>query len=196
MNKISLDLLRKVFGILLLSNILLAGCNTAPTNSDPPYKTVSNPSFNVGDAIPAPTGDVILTVTGEITNKNSGDADVFDMATLEKLGLVKYEVNDPWLNAKNTYTGILVSELLRFVGAAPSASIITVAALDDYQMDINISDIQKWPILLATQTNGNYMAIDSNGPSRIIFPHDTYSDIDPVAYKDLWVWSVKAIEIR
>ena len=43
-------------------------------------------------------------------------------------------------------------------------------------MDINISDIQKLPILLATQTNGSYTAIDSNGRSRIIFPYDTYSD--------------------
>ena len=75
--------------MLLLSNILLAGCNTAPANSDPLYKTVSDLPFNVGDAIPDPTGDVILTVTGEITNKNSGDAAVFDMATLEKLGLAQ-----------------------------------------------------------------------------------------------------------
>lgn len=196
MNKISFGLFHKVLGILLVSSLLLAGCSVASVNPESTYETISNPTLMVGDPLPAPSEEVILTVTGAIDNKNTIDAATFDISTLEKLGLVQYKVSDPWLNAENTYTGVLVSDFLKFVGAARSASTLTLTALDDYQVDIAIADLQKWPVLLATQVNGEYITIDNNGPTRIIFPYDTYPDIDPVAYKDLWIWNIKGIEVR
>jgi hypothetical protein len=89
-----------------------------------------------------------------------------------------------------------MSDFLKFVGASPSAVTVTLTALDDYQAHIAIADIQKWPILLATQADGQYMSIENNGPTRIIFPYDTQPDIDQVAYKDMWVWNIKTLEIR
>lgn len=185
------NLRRVVFLVMVL---VLAACGSKPAASA--YTVVSAASLKAGEAIPAPTGDTVLTVSGAISVKNDGDNLLLDMATLEKFGLVKYEVSDPWLNAKNTYTGVLMSDFLKFVGASSSATTVSLTALDDYQVDIAIADIQKWPILLATQNNGAYMTIDNNGPTRIIFPYDTYSDIDQVAYKDLWVWNIKTVEIR
>ena len=179
---------------LLLLVLILTACSSQSAVSD--YTVVAPASLKAGDAIPAPTGDAIMTVSGAISVKNSGDTLVLDMATLEKFGLVKYEVSDPWLNTKATYSGVLMSDFLKFVGASPSATTVKFTALDDYQVDIAISDIQKWPILLATQANGEYMGADNNGPTRIIFPYDTHSEIDQVAYKDLWVWNIKTVEIR
>jgi len=63
-------------------------------------------------------------------------------------------------------------------------------------VNISVADIQKWPILLALQTNGEYMTVEFNGPTRIIFPFDDYKEIDQVAYKDLWIWNIKAMEIQ
>ena len=45
------------------------------------------------------------------------DTLAFDMSTLEKLRLVKYEVDDPWLQEEVTYTGVLLSDLLEVAGA-------------------------------------------------------------------------------
>jgi hypothetical protein len=51
-----------------------------------------------------------------------------------------------------------------------SASSVRITALDDYQVDIPFAEIEKWPILLATRMNGEYMSIENSGPTRIIFP--------------------------
>jgi hypothetical protein len=179
---------------LFLIALVLAACSNQPKGSA--YTSITPASIQPGDAIPAPANDVILTVTGGTGVKNSGDALVLDMATLEKLGLVEYSVNDPWLNAKNTYTGVLMSDFLKYIGVPSSATQVHMTALDDYQVDISIADIQKWPILLATRVNGEYMNIENNGPTRIIFPYDSFPDIDQVSYKDLWMWNLKSMEIK
>ena len=174
--------------------ILFTGCK--PQTANEHYTVVAPASLTPGDAIPAPTGDPILTVSGQIGVKNAGDTLVLDMATLEKFGLVEYAVNDPWLNAKNTYQGVLLSEFLKFVDASDTATTLKIIALDDYAVDITITDIEKWTVLLATQTNGAYMTIENNGPTRVIFPYDFYPEIDQLTYKDLWVWNIASMEIK
>lgn len=177
---------------LVLIALLAAACGGQPTT--PAYEVVAPASISQGSSIPAPTEDVILTVSGTLDNKNAGDTLEFDMPTLEKLELVKYTVSDPWLKSKVTYTGVLMSELLEVAGVPASATTVHVVALDDYAADIPISEIKAWPILLATQADGEYMTVDTNGPTRIIFPYDTYSDM--TAARNMSVWNNKLLEIR
>jgi hypothetical protein len=178
----------------LLVVLFLTACGNQAKG--PAYQSITPASLQPGDAIPAPTNEIVLTITGGTGVKNSGEALVLDMTTLEKLGLVEYSVNDPWLNAKNTYSGVLMSDLLKHAGVPSSATIVHITALDDFQIDISIADIQKWPILLATRINGEYMSVENSGPTRIIFPYDTFPEIDQVAYKDLWIWNLKSLEIK
>ena len=49
--------------------------------------------------------------------------------------------------------------------------------------------------MLATRTNGNYMSIDESGPTRIIFPYDSFP-IDPKEYHTSWAWNLKGMEVR
>jgi hypothetical protein len=183
---------RMMFVSLVLIALLLAACGGQPAT--PAYDVVAPASVSQGSPVPAPTEDVILTVTGAITNKNAGDTLEFDILTLEKLGLVKYTVSDPWENEEVTYTGVLLSELLAVAGVPDSATTVHVVALDDYAADIPISEVEAWPILVATQADGEYLTVDYNGPTRIIFPYDTYSDI--TAARNMSVWNNKLLEIR
>ncbi len=179
-------------GAILVLVGLLAACGSKASLS---YETVVPAAISPGSAIPAPSEKVILTLSGNIAVKNVGDTLQFDMPTLEKLGLVKYTVDDPWLNVTNTYTGILMSDLRKFAGASPSAKLIHMVGLDDYAVDLPFEDIEKWPVLLATRTNGSYMGVANNGPTRIIYPYHSYS-IDPVTYDDYWIWNLATIEVN
>lgn len=182
------------FFLFALLAFTLAACASQPAQV---YETVSPASIQPGDPIAAPTGEVILTVSGAISVTNTAENTLqLDMATLEKFGLVKYAINDPWLNAYNTYTGVLMSDFLKVIGADPKATQVHIVALDDYQVDIAIADIQKWPVLLATQVNGAAMDVANNGPTRIIFPFDQYKDIDLVLYKDLSIWNIATLEVK
>ncbi|PWH12033.1 MAG: hypothetical protein DDG60_15220 [Anaerolineae bacterium] len=181
-----------LFSLLLLGLILLPAC----VPSGEAYERVTQSAFQPGDAIPAPVGEVILTVTGKIGAKNSGDALLLDMNTLEKFGLVQYVLNDPWLKEKVTYKGVLMSDFLKIIQADPDAESVHFVALDNYEVDITLQEIRKWPILLATQSNGKYMSVQENGPTRIIFPFDQFPEIDQVTYRDLMIWNIASMEVR
>lgn len=181
------------FVLALLFVVFLAACTAS---SAPNYQQVSPPAFKPGDSIPAPMGEVILTVTGKIGIKNDGDALRLDMATLEKFGVVEYAITDPWLREKVTYQGVLMSEVLKILQVSADAEIVHFTALDNYDVDITIREINQWPILLATRANGKYMSVSENGPTRIIFPFDQFSEIDKRIYQDLMIWNLASMEVR
>lgn len=182
---------RIVGAILLAAAILfLAACG----GSDADYETVQEATLTAGDAVPAPTGDVVLTITGDISNTNEGDSLVFDMATLESLELVRYTVSDPWQQTEVAYTGVLLSDLLAVAGAGDGATAVNVIALNDYAYEVPISETADWPVLVATRSDGEYMTIENTGPTRIIFPYDTYDDI--TAARNMSVWNIGTMEVK
>jgi hypothetical protein len=89
-----------------------------------------------------------------------------------------------------------MSDLIKFAGVSDSATNIHMVALDDFVADVSIADIKKWPVLLATRTDGEHMSVENAGPTRIIFPINAYPEIDKELYKDLFIWNIKTMEIQ
>jgi|JFJP01.1.fsa_nt_gi hypothetical protein len=186
----------KIFTWLALGSLMLiaVACNS---QSKPAYEVVKPAEITLGSPLPAPAKEGILTISGALTNKNVADTLVLDMSTIEKLGLVKYTViKDPWENKQVTYTGVLLADLLKAAGAAETATSVHFTALDDYQVDIVIAKTKEVPILLATQADGQYMDVDHAGPTRIVFPYDSFSEIDLLDYKNLSIWNISSMEIK
>jgi hypothetical protein len=179
---------------LTLLALVLIGCGqkSAPVT----YETVSAPALKPGSAIPAPTGDVVLTIDGKISQTNSGTSLKFDMKTLESLGVVQYKVDDPFAKKTILYAGVLLSELLKTAGAAPDAKTLTLTALDDYSTDMKVSDANKWPILIATRADNAYMPVDKSGPLISVFPFNDFPEIDHLTYDAQWLWSLAAITVK
>ncbi len=172
--------------------LLMSACGSA---KDTGYEVVGPASIGLTEAIPSPSQDVVLSIFGQVAAKNTADSLELDMSTLEKLGLVKYEVHDPWLKQTFTYSGVLMSDILKYAGTFHTAQSVHIVALDDYQVDIPIADIEMWPILLATRADGELMNVENYGPLRIIYPYGSHS-IDPASHNDLWIWSLKCIEVK
>ena len=83
--------------------LIIAACGGT---ADPGYQIVAPASIGPTEAIPAPSGEEVLVISGLVAAKNDGDALSFDIATLERLGLVEYSVQDPWLKDTFIYTGV------------------------------------------------------------------------------------------
>lgn len=178
----------------LLSVVILASCGgkTSPLT----YKIVSEPSINPGDSVPAPAGEVILTVDGNISQKNAGNELQFDLATLESLGLVEYAVDDPFVKKNIIYTGVLISQILEIAGAPKDTEVIALTALDDYSVDMKVADAVKWPFIAAIKADGEYMPIDQNGPVISIIPYNDFPELDHLTYDAVWVWSLYKITVK
>ncbi len=144
--------------------------------------------------MPAPSGPVVLTIKGMIGTRNVDDRLDFDMQTLERLGLVEYEVDDPFLKRVVSYRGPLLRDVLAVAGIAPSATEVFATALNDYKTTIPL-EVNTWPVIIATTRDGKPMPVEDDGPLEIVFPSKHFN-IDPIVYNQMWVWQLRELVAR
>src|SRR5258706_4409004 len=113
---------------LILITVIISACNAAPTNPLP--QRVTDAKLKAGSAIPAPTGDVILTVDGKIGTKNVGDTVQMDLATIESVGQYDYKMQDPFDKVATIFRGPLMSDLLELWNVHKDATTLTMIALN------------------------------------------------------------------
>ncbi|MEO3936325.1 molybdopterin-dependent oxidoreductase [Dermatophilaceae bacterium Soc4.6] len=180
----------------------LAGCGTAPgdgTALPPPagdtgYRVVTASSLTRTQSLPVPTGPVVLTISGRLGAGVKGPVRL-DLAGLEQLGLVEYSTMDKQAEGRRaTFRGVLLRRLLSAVGAG-SATTLHTLAVNDFAVDIPVSDASAYPVLLATRVDGARMPVDHYGPVRVIYPTDG-TDLDSTVYDPRWIWQLTSIVVE
>jgi hypothetical protein len=146
------------------------------------------------DELAKPSGPVILTLSGSIRNTNAGDKAEFDRAMLEALGTTTRQMATPWTVGEPVFEGVKMTDVLKAVGA--NGDTVTATALNDYVMDIPLSDFENYPVILALKMNGEYMRIRDKGPLWIIYPHDEHPELDTPATLRKWVWQLTELYIH
>jgi hypothetical protein len=148
----------------------------------------------IAGALPAPQERSILEVTGKIANTNAGNRAQFDLPMLEKIGITKVTTSTAWTEGKPVFEGVLVRDLLNAVGA--SGDKITVVALNDYKVDVPVSDFKNFPVILAYRMDGQALRVKDKGPLWIVYPADDYPELNNKQTQNKWVWQVKEIQIN
>lgn len=186
----------KLVSKLCLSVMLCmtAACSTIQ-GSAPFYTVVSEATLKAGDTLPAPTGDVILTVTGKVGVSNQNGAIVMDRAMIEAAGQIEYKVTDPFEELVYTYRGPLMSDLLKLWKVPADAVSVSVAALDDYIVEIPLVEFANTPAIFALQRDNQYMPMSTRGPAMIVFPYDNFQ-FNHQIFNDYWAWQIKSMEIK
>lgn len=118
----------------------------------------------------APTGVVILTVGGAIAVTNSGDTAVFDRSMLEDLGGDVIVTSTVWTNGVSEFEGIRLSTLAEILGV--TAGTFVSFALNDYNVEIPVSDASYLEPIIAYKRNGSYLTVRDKGPLWVIYPYD------------------------
>jgi hypothetical protein len=140
--------------------------------------------------LPKPAGRVILTVTGSIDKQPAE----FDAAMLEAMGTGRIQTSTPWTEGRPIFEGIRVRDLLARVGA--HGTTVTVVALNDYRMQIPLSDFTQYPAVLAMKMNGETLRIRDKGPLWLVYPQDDYPELQNKPTQAKWVWQIKEIRIE
>ena len=141
-----------------------------------------------------PSGKVILTVTGNISNTNAGEKAEFDRDMLEALGVTEIKQHTPWTDGEQTFSGVLGSKILDAVGARGVT--IVARAVNDYEVEIPVSDLRKYPILFAMKQGGRYMRLRDKGPLWVIYPFEIYPELDTAETREKWIWQLSTIKIQ
>ena len=144
--------------------------------------------------LPAPTGKVILTITGKIQNSQSNEIVEFDLEQLKQLRSDTFTLQTRWDDSAHEYHGPLLSAVLEHVGAQGSS--ISLTALNDYAIDLDAAYINKYQPILAWQTDGKTMSIRDKGPLWLLLPHDKYPELNAEIHTGRMIWQLTHIEIK
>jgi hypothetical protein len=157
--------------------------------------------------LPAPTGPVILTVTGNVEHANQGPSDVwdqslfkhhdvqfdraaaFDRAALERLGMHSVTAGKRTWPEASVFEGPLLSDVLAAAGA--TGRTVRVYALDDYVAEIPFDEIAAAGVVVGLKRDGRDLGIGGAGPTWIVYP-----DGETAEHGDKWVWAAYLITVE
>lgn len=147
-------------------------------------------------ALNAPKGKPVLTVSGALSATNKGKRALFDMAMLEALPQKTFTTLTPWENQPIQFTGPLLRDVLAAVKASPKRGNIQATALNDYRINIPVSDAEQFDVIMAVRMNGEPMSVRSRGPLFIVYPFDSRPELKSPTYYERSIWQLKSIDIE
>lgn len=151
------------------------------------------PALGGAQSLQSPTGPVVLSVRGDINAFNTQGSAEFDLRMLENIGLVEFKTSTVWTEGVNQFEGVELHDLMLFLGVQTGT--ILARAINDYQVEIPVSDaIPNGPIV-AYRMNGEEMSIRDKGPLWIIYPFDTRSEYATTEYFGRSIWQLKALTV-
>lgn len=144
--------------------------------------------------LPALHEKPILTVSGHIGVRNAGDVTRFNRPMLEAIGMRDFVTNTPWYKGVTRFEGVLMRTLLRAVEA--SGERITAVALNDYTTEIPVSDFERYDVLLALKRDGTYLPIRDKGPLFIVYPFDSFPELQAQKFYSRSAWQLTQIIVQ
>jgi hypothetical protein len=152
-------------------------------------------SLSAGAAeLPKPKGEVILTMAGTIAAMNNEGRAEFDMDMLQTLPVTTFKTTTTWTEGVNTFTGVSLKALLAAVGA--QGTIAKAIALNDYAVEIPVSDAVVDGPIVAYAMDGKPMPVRDKGPLWIVYPYDANAAYRTEAVYSKSIWQLSRIELK
>lgn len=143
-------------------------------------------------ALPTPSGEVLLVVTGNIGNTNADGEARFDRQMLTALGVTRIETQTPWHENGAVFEGVRADRLLDRVQARGSAVLATAA--NDYHVTIPLSDFAAHNVLLAMRVDGVDLRLRTKGPIWVIYPAE--ADLPDRVRAERMIWQLVEMRIE
>lgn len=148
------------------------------------------------DLLEQPEGPVLLVISGLITKTNQPNEAHIDLAMLQKLPAYRLTTHTLVTDGVLHFDGVLVRDLLDWVGVSDSASVMMASALNDYAVNIPLKDFYDYDVLLATHMEGEQLSAMNKGPLWIVYPRDQWRKLQDIRYDYRWVWQLNKIQIK
>lgn len=139
---------------------------------------------------PAAAAEPVLEVFGAVA---SGPR-TFTLAQLEALGTSSIRTSGPWIDDVPVFEGVPLARLLDEVGA--HGEMLSIVALNDYVVDVPVSDAALHGPILAMKRDGIPMPVADKGPLFLVYPYDSDPELQTDVYYARSVWQIATIEVR
>lgn len=145
------------------------------------------------DAMDTPSGSVILTVSGTIDKTNVDGTAQYDLEMLRALPATSFATTTIWTDGVHVFTGVPLALLLETLGS--SGSTLRAAAINDYEIEMPVSEVTDASPLLAYEMNGAPMLRRDKGPLWIVYPFDSKPEYRTAEIYSRSVWQLDRIKI-
>lgn len=141
----------------------------------------------------APTGDAVLTLSGNLSVTNVNEFLVFDREALFALGGYKFETSTIWTDGVHSFEGVSLETLVGLIGAEEGTLLAT--AINDYTIEIPVTDAVEGGPMIAYLMDGEEMSIRDKGPLWVIYPYDSSFEYRTEVVYARSIWQLDRIEV-
>ena len=139
------------------------------------------------------SGPVLLTVSGDFDRVPGGEME-FDLAMLQALDATSFSTSSIWTDGVHQFTGVSLHLLAAYLGVKDGA-ILKFKAINDYVVDVPVSDAVAGGPILAYQMDGEAMSIREKGPLWLIYPFDAVPAYKSEIIYTRSIWQLDRIEV-
>lgn len=151
---------------------------------------VFSPAWSVDLA--TSTGVPILTISSKINGQDSAEKIQFDLADLEAMGQTEIQTSTIWTDGVLTFVGVPLAVLVdRF---EVDGGTIFASAINDYVVQIPVSDAVPNGPIVAYRLNGKEMSVREKGPLWIVYPYDTNSEYRTEVIYSRSIWQLDRLK--
>ncbi len=143
--------------------------------------------------VAAPSGPVILTISGEISTTNAEDALKFDRASLMALEPATIKTSTIWTEGVHEFQGVSLKTLVDLIGVTEGTILAT--AINDYSVEIPVTDAVEGGALVAYQMDGKEMSVREKGPLWVVYPYDSDADFRSEVIYSRSIWQLDRLKI-
>jgi hypothetical protein len=170
------------------------------------------------DSVSARKGTGLLTVTGAIPHSNRGPLDPaldqlmvkhgsrfdkaweFDAAMLARLPAVTIQPTLEYDAKPHKLGGPLLASVVGAAGVAANAPVVlSLRALDGYNVALTLADAQRYRMIVATTLDGVPMSLGGLGPLWAVYDADRLVDFKDKPLKERYAlcpWGLYFIEVK
>ncbi len=147
----------------------------------------------IAEELPAPSGEILLTVSGALPVTNVGETAQFDLTILKSLDAESFTTTTPWTDGQQSFTGVSLKALLDRLEVREGN--LSATAINDYAVNIPVSDAVEGGPIIAYLRNGEAMSVRDNGPLWIVYPYDATEDYQTEVIYTRSIWQMDRIVV-
>lgn len=196
MKTIKTSLLNTLVGMLFSTMpLLFTGCHKQPTQAQLEQwhqeAIAQNRAILARQEQNKPKIKWQFTVQGQTL---TGKPVTLSESKLNALAQTSVNTTDPHHTSNSqavlNFRGIAVSKLLDEFGVAPNVETVTFVSYDAYRATVKVSDLRKYPIILALERNQQKIARSDGGPIYLVFPKQDFPQLQEIYPDRFWAFYV------
>lgn len=118
----------------------------------------------------------------------------YTIEDLRELEPVTFETETIWTTGPQQFTGVPLAVLMERMGV--SGGQMVAHAVNDYSVEIPVSDAVEGGPIVAFERNGAEMSLRSKGPLWVVYPYDSNPDYRTEEVYSRSIWQLDRIVIR